>query len=309
MESYALGGRYENSEEIMRCLAVMKANIQLDDWANNIFAGMVYSSLGCKEEAEECVMCNIDFGFETEVSGRLLARMELDELPQRAGTVQVHSLESKDAHNDLKGNADSEKLYQLGKNYIQRVRKAENYSLIVFVIVLLVLGYEGCSYVMTDSFLLNIFAVLVVAFFVIIGMSLSADKLKKYIARYTSEYIRIARDSYTEAAENGNIDAMYELGKWGIRDKNEDEAINWFRRASLSGHIESQKILSRIYGHKDDYEAYMWAYLADLCMGTLSSDDEMYHENYSLSGFKLMAAEAEAQKIYDGIQKQRRQNK
>ena len=70
-----------NAGEILKCLEEMRANTELDEWANNIFAGMVYFSLGRKDEAEECVMCNIDLEFELEVSGRILANMETAELP------------------------------------------------------------------------------------------------------------------------------------------------------------------------------------------------------------------------------------
>ena len=72
-----------NSGEILKCLDEMRANTELDEWANNIFAGMVYFALGRKDEAEECVMCNIDFGYELEMSGRILAHIETEELPPR----------------------------------------------------------------------------------------------------------------------------------------------------------------------------------------------------------------------------------
>ena len=71
----------ENTGEILKCLDVMRANTELEDWANNIFAGMVYFSLGYKEKAEECVMCNVDFDFEREMSSRLLDDMKTTELP------------------------------------------------------------------------------------------------------------------------------------------------------------------------------------------------------------------------------------
>ena len=71
-----------NAEEVLKCLEEMRANTELEDWANNIFAGMVYFSLGRKDEAEECVMCNIDFEFELEMSGRVLALFEGKSLPE-----------------------------------------------------------------------------------------------------------------------------------------------------------------------------------------------------------------------------------
>ncbi|MBQ9575239.1 MAG: ankyrin repeat domain-containing protein [Synergistaceae bacterium] len=67
----------ENAGEILKCLEEMRANTELEDWANNIFAGMVYFSLGRKDEAEECVMCNIDLEFELEMSRDILKNMEM----------------------------------------------------------------------------------------------------------------------------------------------------------------------------------------------------------------------------------------
>ena len=71
----------ENTDEILKCLDEMRANTELEDWANNILAGMVYFSLGYRDKAEECVMCNVDFDFEREVSSRLLEDMKTTELP------------------------------------------------------------------------------------------------------------------------------------------------------------------------------------------------------------------------------------
>ena len=75
------GASYRNIEEILKCLEDMRANTELEDWPNNIFAGAIYFSLGYKDEAEECVMCNIDFGIETEMSRKLLEYMRTAPLP------------------------------------------------------------------------------------------------------------------------------------------------------------------------------------------------------------------------------------
>ena len=70
-----------NAGEIMNCLVDMRDNTELEDWANNIYMGMMYFALGHKDKAEECVMCNIDFGYESEVSGRVLAKFESETPP------------------------------------------------------------------------------------------------------------------------------------------------------------------------------------------------------------------------------------
>ncbi|MBR0249046.1 MAG: hypothetical protein IJQ70_08750, partial [Synergistaceae bacterium] len=84
----------DNTAEILKCLSEMRANTELEDWANNIFAGMVYFTLGDKEKAEECVMCNVDFGFECEVSGKVLEYMTTGKLPpENPDTIPVKSPE------------------------------------------------------------------------------------------------------------------------------------------------------------------------------------------------------------------------
>ena len=77
------GANYSNVEEILHCLSVMRKNTELEDWGNNLFAAMVYITLGRKDEAEECVMCNIDFKTETEMSSKLLERIKTEALPPR----------------------------------------------------------------------------------------------------------------------------------------------------------------------------------------------------------------------------------
>ncbi len=77
------GASYKNIAEILKCLEEMRANTEIEDWPNNIFAGAVYFSLGYKDEAEECVMCNIDFDIETEMSHKFLERIRTAPLPPR----------------------------------------------------------------------------------------------------------------------------------------------------------------------------------------------------------------------------------
>ena len=302
-------GEYKNAVEILRCIALMKANIQFDDWASNIFAGMMYFSLGYKDEAEECVMCNIDFGFESEVSGRLLARMELDGLPKRVNALPDEGMNVTDVPRTESASGEShEELFRQGKAYIQKGSRAEKYCILFVIGAWLVFGYFGFSYMMTGSFLLNIFILAIVIFSVLIGMVLSFEKLKGYLTGYTSKYYKLGRELYIRAAENGNINAMYSLGKWCADEKKEDEAISWYRKAAYHGHRGAQRLLSAIYSSRNDnYEAYKWAYLVCLCYENTNDENQPDHENYSLYGLELMSAEAEAQKIYDNIQ-QRGQN-
>ena len=79
----------ENAKIIHECLAEMRDNTLLEDWPNNIYMGMMYFTLGDKDTAIDCVMCNIDFGFETRISRNILlgwgveAVKTHEEAPQR----------------------------------------------------------------------------------------------------------------------------------------------------------------------------------------------------------------------------------
>lgn len=76
------GVNYGNIEEILSCLDEMIVHTSPNDWSNNIFAGMVYFSLGRKEEAVKYVRISWLIN-ENEESSELLKRMETDDVPPR----------------------------------------------------------------------------------------------------------------------------------------------------------------------------------------------------------------------------------
>ena len=64
----------------------MRENAPLEDWANDIYMGMMYFTLGMQEKAIESVRCNLAFGFETENSAKMLAKFD-NETPQKKFAV------------------------------------------------------------------------------------------------------------------------------------------------------------------------------------------------------------------------------
>ena len=84
----------ERAGEILKCLAEMGENTPLEDWANNIYMGMMYFTLGLKDKAIESVMCNLDFEFETENSERLLAKFEREIPPKSFAAISAKSPEA-----------------------------------------------------------------------------------------------------------------------------------------------------------------------------------------------------------------------
>lgn len=78
-----------NALEIQKCLEEMIANAPqiIDDWANNIFIGMVYFSLGNRKKAEWYVEFNIENELECEKSSELLEYIRTVELPNKVETL------------------------------------------------------------------------------------------------------------------------------------------------------------------------------------------------------------------------------
>ena len=62
-------------QEALNLLGVMRKNTQLDDWTNNLFAGILYYALGDKDSAEKCIETNIDFRHEQEISSAMLTNI------------------------------------------------------------------------------------------------------------------------------------------------------------------------------------------------------------------------------------------
>ena len=67
-------------DEIKKHLEIVLDYIPEGDWSNNLFAGIAYSLIGDKDEGIACVEPNIDFGYEENVSGAILAEIKKGEL-------------------------------------------------------------------------------------------------------------------------------------------------------------------------------------------------------------------------------------
>lgn len=83
-ELVSSGVTAENVGEILRHLSEFERHTQRNDWVSHIYAGMLYFTLGDKEKAIECVICNKDFGYETESSQAVLTRFETEKVDAAA---------------------------------------------------------------------------------------------------------------------------------------------------------------------------------------------------------------------------------
>ena len=61
-------------------LETVMENSTLENWVNNLFAGVTYYSIGETGRAIECVSVNTDFGAEREISGEVIKAMREDSL-------------------------------------------------------------------------------------------------------------------------------------------------------------------------------------------------------------------------------------
>lgn len=101
----------KNSREILDGLEVIRSNTPKDDWANNIFAGLAFFVMGDKEQGVECLELNVDFAYETEISGALLAEMKKGRLDSESAQEVSRSLRlgalTKGMSDDVKARAEA----------------------------------------------------------------------------------------------------------------------------------------------------------------------------------------------------------
>ena len=320
----------KNAGGILECLAGIRENAELEDWATNIYLGMMYFTLGDKEKAVESVMCNIDFGFETKNSRKVLAKFKLKTPPKKFAAAPAKSPEApkpepvrevreerdvppspepepkpkKQSLRKRAKNGDPDAQYQLGMFYAKIAGFSEESAtgLIICIIVALASGYAGWVYLKSTSFWWNILVVLGAAF---IGHVVCAFSLifviDNNLLHHFKEY---AKYWVTKAAENGHVEAMYSLAEICRKNHERDEAIRWYKNAAVRGHIPSQLALSAMYRllYNGDYNAYMWAYLAYLCGGTENLGNKPYPGDYPISLADARNAEDEARRMFDDIQ-------
>lgn len=299
----------KNTGEILKCLAEIRENVELEDWANNIYLGMMYFTLGNKEKAIESVMCNIDFGFETENSGVLLKRFDREtpakkfavvsenpkvvQNPRPAEQLKKQSLKARAE------NGDVEAQYQLGLSYENRGYLLKKYDEFIAWCAGLIVCCAGFYFMRSSSFWWNI---PILACAVVLGL-IAGKVTVDWVFRLGEYYSEQAKNSFSKIAENGHVEAMYRLAKIYRKNYEDNEAIRWYKNAAVRGHIPSQRALSEL--HEGSSDGYMWAYLAYLCGGTenLGNKPEPRHYN---SGFwfnesSIEESEKEALRIFNNM--------
>ncbi|MDY6399902.1 MAG: hypothetical protein SPL10_06660 [Synergistales bacterium] len=289
----------ENSSKIFECLSEMRENTELEDWANNIYEGTLYFTLGEKEKAIECVMCNVDFNFETENSNALLKKFEketpakkfskifnkitkkektVEEVKKSEQLVEIPEVSQpepqeekielevpKPSHEEeVKTQAENkineaEAMFQLALKYEERGYNRVK-NLMISVITALMFFIFWTYYFWSASWWKNILGLISGAFLSLCLLVVLVYILELYKLRNKLK----ARDVYKKAANLGSAEAMYRLGEL---EEDDDAKVAWYEKAARQGHIEAQKALGEIFRRKlnGDYKSYVWYYVAGLC--------------------------------------------
>ncbi|MDR3279987.1 MAG: sel1 repeat family protein [Synergistaceae bacterium] len=71
-----LSGKGASSEDIATQLAIITENTPRENWMNNLYAGVMYYSIGEREKGIDRVSVNIDFDVERDISATVLRDME-----------------------------------------------------------------------------------------------------------------------------------------------------------------------------------------------------------------------------------------
>lgn len=336
----------ENSSKIFECLSEMRENTELEDWANNIYEGTLYFTLGEKEKAIECVMCNVDFNFETENSGALLKKFEketptqkfskifnkitkkektVEEVKKSEQLVEIPEVSQpepqeekiepevpKPSHEEeVKTQAENkineaEAMFQLAHKYEERSNKLYRLSQRLELIVACIFFIFWTYYFWSASWWKNCLWLISGAFVSLCLMPFMGLAFTDNLAPYKPKTKSKVREFYKKAANLGSAEAMYRLG---VLEESYDTkiAIAWYEKAARQGHIEAQKKLG---GEKlnGDYKSYVWYCVAGLC-GDVEAAVKAKKPEQWLDEDEISSAKAEAQKIFEEIQKNMEQGK
>lgn len=153
-------------------------------------------------------------------------------------------------------------------------------------------------------------AIAALLLFALLPVAALADEVSRACSLHWEEG---AVEKCTNAAEQGNIEAQYQMGTLyqygGLDDKpprDMEKAVKWLRLAAEQGHIDAQSALGRMYFlgvdvTKDTQEGYVWLLMA----GNQDSEGRdmelialekmlLFSVKMQLSSEQIEAAEAEA---------------
>ncbi|MBQ2615325.1 MAG: sel1 repeat family protein [Synergistaceae bacterium] len=236
-------------EEILGCLAEMRANTPLEDWANNIYMGMMYFTLGDKEKAIDCVMPNVDYEYETENSEGLIEKFENETPPTRFEIVKPLAEQGNAKAQYIMGCIcyQGEGVTQDKSGAVEWFRKAAEQGHAVAQFNLGVFYEDGKDITQDYEEAVKWYRKSAEQGDARAQNSLGIMYKKgKGVIQDWVEAVRWFR----KAAGQGNAMAQYNVG-WVCENgegvtQDTSEAVKWYRKAAQQGHGKAQEALKRL---------------------------------------------------------------
>ncbi len=236
----------EVKDEILGQLEIIYENTSKNDWANNLFLGVAYFLLGDKSRGMDCIAVNLDFGYESKVSGMLFAQMEKG------------ALDSKEAQ---------EEAYQLGEKYFWGTGVAKDYKEAVYYYLLAAnAGHAKAQLSLGACYRYGY------------GVNKDLQKAREWLSKAAAQGHQNARDvlddmnreleqtSAPKTLTPQDAEEAFQLGYKYYRIgglENDKKAVEYFLKAANAGHAEAQYRLGLCYRYgwgvnKDLQKAREW---------------------------------------------------
>ncbi len=270
----------DTQQEALNLLGVMRKNTQLDDWTNNLFAGILYYALGDKDSAEKCIEANVDFRHEQEISTAMLTNI-------RAGVESSLLLQDTLRTMELTrllipvDSKDKEAAYMLadyfdGREFPEAARKRNaNNPLILHTDMITLMRQADTPAFKGSAYFHSMYE---------IAKKQTAAKSEVY-----GTYAGVV-DMVKSYADKGNISAqiyladMYNYG-WGVK-KDAVRAMNYYVKAGDQGDVYSRMMSVNLLLYMEDYPQATKAQTESAKIEKAASDDVKSHDSPSESEAK-----------------------
>lgn len=227
------------TEEVLKQLEIIKEHTPKENWADNLFMGVVYFELGEKKQGMACIEPNVDFGFEEDFSDLTLSLMRqgkdlsllterLKDLPAQLDDVAYNDKDLREAAEWARklaeqGNPEAQnklaEQYRDGKGVLQDYRKAAKWFSKA--------AEQGLAKAQNN--LAQLYRG---------GKGVPQDDKK-------------AETWFTKAAGQGYNGGQYGLGQIYENKNDMRRAYKWYYLAHLNGHSDAQSKLDEIEGKGD----------------------------------------------------------
>ena len=249
----------ENINLLRDYLSGFRENLQLNDWANNIYAGMTYYAINQSEDAIKSIRPNVNFKIEIELSKNILISIEnkvpLDELLELSKNIDAQDIQGQDSDSssDSTHTPENQEPQKSQSKIISTVR-------------------ESLSKIAALPPKTKIFAAIISGVIILTGLILAKSAVNnksnninnvitqeqeiKLAAAIKSDDLLPANinprvQAIMEKAIQGDLKSQFTLGDMYLNGnavkRNIQEAIKWHKKAADQGYAPSQFKMGLIY--------------------------------------------------------------